>query len=515
MHQYLKYLFALLSACFVGFVSNAQNDLQWFQKYVQQNKETILQQYIDFVNIPNVVSQKNAFAYNADYLVQFMQRAGIQNTLLLFRDNTKPPVVYGELMVPNATQTIVFYAHYDGQPADSSGWYKGLNPFKPSFFTNAINNGGKELTKEEWLKQLNDNFRIYARGAADDKAGVMAILQAFIALKKQNLLPTVNVKFFFEGEEEAGSPNLAKILAHYKSLLQSDVWIICDGPQPANGKNLLSFGVRGDTHMDITLYGSKTPLHSGHYGNWAPNPAWNMVHLLASMKNDSGLVTIPNFYSDVQPISNAEKKVWDQIQQNDALLKEQFGFSGNEMNGISLINAIQLPTLNINGIASGHVGNLSTNSIPATASVSIDLRLVPGNDYLKQQQKVIQHITSKGYYVISHEPTDEERMKYPLIAKVETGSGYNAQKTPIDWPMSQQIIKAVNEVSPNGLIIMPLTGGSLPLIIIEQQLGAKAISLPIANYDDNQHAANENIRIGNFWNGIKEILSIMTMKNGQ
>ena len=502
--------------CFFLFVvvqvhAQKQDPLHWFSDYQQQNKTAIMQQYIDFIAIPNIPVIKNALLQNASFLLHEMQRAGIQNTQLLFSGKTTPPVVYGEVKVPGAKQTLVFYAHYDGQPVDSTNWHKGLHPFQPAFFSDKIEEGGTALTKEQLIDELKNNYRIYARGAADDKAGVMAILQAYIVLQKQKIQPTVNIKFFFEGEEEAGSPHLAAILHQYKNLLQSDVWIICDGPQPSNGKNLISFGVRGDTHMDITLYGSKFPLHSGHYGNWVPNPAWNLVRLLASMKNDSGYVTIKNFYSDVQPLSNIEKQALAKLDQDDEALKQQFGFNQPEMKNISLSEAILLPTLNINGIESGKFGALSTNSIPATASVSVDLRLVPGNDYQLQQQKVIQHIQSKGYYIINREPTDVERNTYPLIAKVICSDGYNAQKTPMNLPVSQQIIHAISSISSRGLVVMPLTGGSLPLYIIEQQLHATAISIPVANYDDNQHAANENIRLGNFWNGIKEMISIMIM----
>ncbi|RTL51049.1 MAG: M20/M25/M40 family metallo-hydrolase [Sphingobacteriales bacterium] len=509
-------LIILSFAFFLAFMqvqAQQKHPLPWFKDYQQQNKATILQDYIDFIAIPNIAVNKLALQNNAEYLMRLMQSAGIEHTRFLFpEDESAPPVVYGEVIVPGARQTIVFYAHYDGQPVDSANWHIGLHPFQPALYSNKIELGGRPLTKDEFINNLQDEFRIYARGAADDKAGVMAIINAYIALKKKNIAPAVNVKFFFEGEEEAGSPHLAEVLFKYKNLLCSDVWIICDGPQPSSGKNLISFGVRGDTHIDITLYGSKFPLHSGHYGNWAPNPAWNLVRLLSSMKNNSGYVTIKNFYSDVTPLSNLEKNVLAQLDQNDEELKHQFGFIMPEMKNIALSEAILLPTLNINGIESGKFGALSTNSIPATASVSLDLRLVPGNDYKVQQERVIKHIQDKGYYIINRDPTDAERMAHPFIAKVICSDGYNAQKTPMYLPVSQQIIHALAATSTKGLVIMPSTGGSLPLYVIEQQLNAKAISIPIANYDDNQHAANENIQMGNFWNGIQEIISIMIMQ---
>ena len=280
--------------------------------------------------------------------------------------------------------------------------------------------------------------------------------------------PTVNIKFFFESEEEAGSGHLFEILQQHTSLLQSDCWIICDGPVHQSGLKQVLFGARGDAHVNVTVYGSKRPLHSGHYGNWAPNPAMMLVQLLASMKDTSGKVTIKGFYDDSAPLSAAEKQALKNIPLVDDQLKKELGFIKPELAGVSLAEAINIPTLNINGIQSANVGINASNVIPVKAEAVIDLRMVVGNHWQKQQQKVVEHIKEQGYYITTAEPTDEERSNYPKIARVNLSDGYNAQKTSMDLPIAKKIVAAVQTTMPEKLVLAPTLGGSLPLFVFDQ-----------------------------------------------
>jgi acetylornithine deacetylase/succinyl-diaminopimelate desuccinylase-like protein len=256
-----------------------------------------------------------------------MQKRGIQNIQLLNATTQGvPPAVFGEVIVPGAKQTLIFYAHYDGQPVNPAQWAKDLEPFKPKLFSAAIDKAGTNISFPA-DGTYNPDWRIYARGASDDKAGVTAILNAYDAIKKSGATPGCNIKFFFEGEEEAGSIHVNEILENYQSLLQSDLWIICDGPVHQSGKKQIVFGVRGDTHLDITVYASKRPLHSGHYGNWAPNPAMMLSTLLASMKDENGRVTIKGFYDDVIPLTSLEKKGLAEVPSVDEQLENELGIS--------------------------------------------------------------------------------------------------------------------------------------------------------------------------------------------
>lgn len=462
-----------------------------------------------FLSIPNIASDQINILKNAEWIAQYMRAKQISNVQLL-QPATKgnPPAVYGEVSVPGATETIILYAHYDGQPVDSTKWEKGLHPFQPKLTNGALIKGASIVDWGSVSDTYDPEWRIYGRGASDDKAGVFAIINAYAALKATGIRPSVNVKFFFEGEEEAGSTHLHEIFEKYRELLKGDMWIICDGPVHQSGQKQVVFGVRGDTHLELTVFGPKRPLHSGHYGNWVPNPAMELSRLLASMKNEKGEVTIKGFYDDVVPLSPSEKIALAQLPPVDEQLKKELGVRKPERNS-SLNEALNLPSLNINGIQSAGVGKQSANVIPTKAIASIDLRLVAGNDWAKQQQKVIDHIELMGFHVVDHEPTDAERMQYEKLCLVKRSDGYNAQKTPMDNAFAQRVYKSVNQALSTPALKLPTLGGSLPLFVFEQKLNAQPITVPIANHDNNQHAENENIRIGNLWSGIEIFSSIM------
>ena len=208
------------------------------------------------------------------------------------------------------------------------------------------------------------------------------------------------------------------------------------------------FGVRGDQNVDVTVYGAKRPLHSGHYGNWAPNPAMILTRLLSTMKDEAGRVLIDGWYDGVEPLGEAEQRAIAEAPAYDDELRSQLGFSRAEGAGKSLLELINLPSLNINGIGSGDVGALARNVIPTTATAALDLRLVKGNDYRKQAQLLQAHIRKQGFHVIDRDPTDEERKQHALIAKVIVRSGgYNAERTRMDLPISVALINAVQSTS--------------------------------------------------------------------
>ena len=476
------------------------------------NEHNLLATYIDFLKIPNVADDMPNIKKNANWISDYMKSKGISNVQLLHpKTSDKPPAVYGEVMVPGATQTVVFYAHYDGQPVDSTKWSEGLHPFKPRLANGSLANGAQLIDWPQPSTAFNPEWRIYARGSSDDKAGVYTIINAYASLAALHISPSINIKFFFEGEEEAGSTHLDEIFDQYKTLLNADIWVISDGPVHQSGRKQVVFGVRGDTHVELTIFGPKRPLHSGHYGNWAPNPAMEMAHLLASMKNNKGEVTIKGFYDDVIPLTEAEKSALSKIPAVEEQLKKELGIKKAERMG-TINENLNRPSLNINGLQSAGVGKQSANVIPTKAIASIDLRLVAGNDWKRQQQKVINHIKAQGYHVTDAEPTNEERALYDKICMVKRSEGYNAQKTPMDNAMAQQIVAAVTAALPEKPVLLPTLGGSLPLFIFEQMLNTKPVTVPMANHDNNQHAENENIRIQNLWDGLEMFASIMMMK---
>jgi acetylornithine deacetylase/succinyl-diaminopimelate desuccinylase-like protein len=481
--------------------------------YRTQNERRIINDFFSFLQIPNVATDEANIPKNADWLSEQMKAKGIKNvSLLTSGENNVPPVVYGEINVPGASKTIIFYAHYDGQPVNPALWGKGLHPFQPQLLDGKVEEGASLHTLGSATFPLNQDWRIYARGSSDDKAGVMAILTAIDAINQSGLKPQYNIKFFFEGEEEQGSTHLSQILEKYKSQLKADLWIICDGPVHQSGYKQIVFGARGDTHLEIKVFGPKNPLHSGHYGNWVPNPIMELTKLLASMKDDKGRVTVKNFYDDVIPLTATEKQAIAKAPPVDEELKKRIGFSAPEMDGKNLNESINLPSLNINGIESSNVGTIQANVIPISARAVIDLRLVLGNDWKRQQQKVIDHIISQGFYVTDKEPTDEERSKYKKIVQVKRSMGDNAQRTSMDLPMARMILNTLQQTTPNPVLQIPTLGGSLPLTMLKERVNATTLIVPIANPDNNQHAENENIVLKNFWEGVDMMAAIMLMK---
>ena len=511
MKKYGCYFYFML--LFAQIVTAQSSDVLTTRNFGKEHANHILGEFIQLLALPNLTKDTVNIKTNTAFIMDMMNKRGIQKVQLLNGTSKGvPPAVYGEVLVSGAKQTLIFYAHYDGQPVNPAQWAKGLEPFVPVLFSNTIDKAGVNIPFPA-DNFYNPEWRIYARGASDDKAGVVAILNAFDAITKSGLQPTCNLKFFFEGEEEAGSLHLNEILEQHAALLQSDLWIICDGPVHQTGKKQIYFGVRGDAHLDLTVYASKRPLHSGHYGNWAPNPAMMLAKLLASMKDDNGRVTVKGFYDDVTPLTALERKALQEVPSVDEQMKNELGISAVESPAVTLSEAINQPSLNINGMQSGNVGKQASNQIPTFATAVIDLRLVLGNDWRRQQQKVIDHIKGQGYFVTDHEPNDEERKKYGKIIKVIAGEdSYNAQRTSMELPIVKKVIEAVKSTAISQLVLQPTMGGSLPLFVFEKYLKANTITVPIANHDNNQHAENENIRLQNLFDGIETMASVMMIK---
>jgi acetylornithine deacetylase/succinyl-diaminopimelate desuccinylase-like protein len=306
---------------------------------------------------------------------------------------------------------------------------------------------------------------------------------------------------------------LGEILDKHKNLLKADLWLIGDGPVHQSGLPMIDFGVRGDVNVDLTVYGPKRPLHSGHYGNWAPNPCLLMSKLLASMKDEEGMVKIKGYYDDVIPFTASEKNAFNAIPSVDMQMKKELGINKPEGGGKTLFETFEWPSLNINGIKCADVESRASNVITTEAIATLDLRQVLGTDYLKQVELLRKHIIEQGFYLLDRNPTEEERLRYPKIAKlIMIKGGYNAQRTPLDLPISQKVIRAVKSATNKQLILEPTSGGSLPLYLFEQHLNAKVINLCLVNHDNNQHSENENVQLQNLWDSIAQLAAIMIME---
>src|SRR5262245_21203083 len=285
----------------------------------------ILREFADLLSLPNLARDAENIRRNAAAIAGILEKRGVKTRML--ETAGAPPVVYGEILTPGATRTVVFYAHYDGQPLDPKEW--ASPPWQPLFRDRPLEKDGQPVELPAAGK-VNPEWRLYARSASDDKAPMVAITAALDALKSSRIPLRQNVKFVFEGEEEGGSPHLAEILEKNRELLRSDVWLICDGPVHQSRQQQIVFGARGIVTVEITLYGPNRELHSGHYGNWAPNPAMMLARLMASMKDDEGRVTVMGFNDGIEPLSDTEKRAVAAAPDVDGDLKRELALGRTE-----------------------------------------------------------------------------------------------------------------------------------------------------------------------------------------
>ena len=474
--------------------------------YRTSHDTEILRELTDFLAIPNLATDSVGIRRNAQFIIAMLAKRGIAGRLLESPAGG-PPAVYGELSSPGATKTVVFYAHYDGQPVDPARWHSP--PWTPVVRAGSLQTGAAEVEPQALRGPLDPEWRIYARSASDDKAPIVAMLRALDALRAAGQAPSVNLKFFFEGEEEAGSPHLEALLRRHAQLLAADLWIFCDGPVHQSGKQQVVFGVRGVLGLEMTMFGPTRAVHSGHYGNWVPNPVALLVDCLASMRGADGKVRVRGFYDDVRPITAVERRALAAMPAVETQLCAELGLAAAEVPGAKLPERLLLPAMNLRGIQGGAVGDEAANAIPVEARASIDFRLVPDQKPARIRELVEAHLRRHGYAVVDTTPDAATRSRQARIVQLQWEAGYPAQRTPLDLPVARAVVQAVEEAAGGDVVRVPSLGGSLPLYTFHDLLGAPLVIVPIVNYDNNQHAADENLRLQNLWDGIEVYASLM------
>jgi acetylornithine deacetylase/succinyl-diaminopimelate desuccinylase-like protein len=458
-----------------------------------QHEISIVNELAEFVSIPNLASDAANIERNAAALRRMCEQRGV--VVQLVRQKGVPPLVVADLRVPTAQRTIAFYAHYDGQPVDAARWKS--EPWKP-VMRDAT---GAEI---DWrnAKHIDPESRLYGRSVSDDKASIVAMLSALDAVRATNILPAVNLRFVFEGEEEAGSPHLGEYLARHYDALHADAWILCDGPVHQSRRMALYFGARGTIDLELTTYGPVKGLHDGHYGNWVANPVVSLAHLISSMRDENGHILIDGFYDNVRPPTAAELEALAAIPNIESELRHEFQIATTEGDGKPLNELLMLPALNLRGVEAGHVREKAANVIPTEARASIDFRLVPQQTPDSIKPLVEHHFEANGYTIIHDDPDAEARRTHPKLLRVNWGAGYPPARTALDLPLSKEV-GAIMTAAGHDPVRLPTIGGSIPMYLFQQPNGTPVIGLPIANHDNNQHAADENLRLQNLWDGIE------------
>jgi acetylornithine deacetylase/succinyl-diaminopimelate desuccinylase-like protein len=489
-------------------VSTAAQSSRPVDAYVAAHRPQILRELVELLSIPNVAADRANIARNAELLRAMFQKRGFATEVLETPGN---PLVFGELHVPGAKRTILFYAHYDGQPVDPKSW-RQATPFTPIARNGRLEDGAQEIADFLALDELPPDARLYARSASDDKGPIVALLAAVDALKASSRQPTSNLKVILDGEEEARSPSLAATMGRYREKYRADLMLILDGPLHPSGKPTLAFGARGNLVFQLTVFGPKFALHSGHYGNWAPNPAMDLAQLLASMKDANGRVTVAGFYDDVPRLSDEERQILAAVPDRRDELMRFFGIQRTDQVGANLQEALQFPSLNVRGLQSGDVGDAARTIIPDRAIADIDVRLVKETDAERMLQRVIAHIRTQGFHVLMDaEPDDAARARYPRIVRVSRVNWTNAYRTEMTLPESRAVIGALEGAWGELPIRARTMGGTVPIDFFIQALGMPALSVPVVNFDNNQHSHNENLRVQNLWDAVKSFAAILQM----
>jgi acetylornithine deacetylase/succinyl-diaminopimelate desuccinylase-like protein len=466
------------------------------------NEQSIVDGFVELLSIPNVAADTVNIQRNADYLVRLFDSRGF-STRLLTSDG--PPAVFAEKKTPGADRTVLIYIHYDGQPANAADW--ASDPWVPVMRTGLVEDGGEEVPISA---PFDPEWRLFGRSTGDDKAPVIALLAAIDALESLDQSPGVNLKVFLEGEEEAGSPHLQEVLAENRDLLQADLWLFCDGPMHQSRRLQLVYGVRGTFGVDVTVYGASRPLHSGHYGNWAPNPIVELMALLRSMRDEAGNILVAGYSDEVTPPSEAELAAIRSAPLVDDLLLEQLAIGAPETNE-RVEMAIMRPAINLRGIRSGDVGDEARNAIQVSATASVGLRLVPKQTPNHVRQAIEAHIREQGYHIVYAAPDADERREHAKIVELNwPDHGYPAYRASMELPIALEIAEILDGLNENPLIQLPTMGGSLPIYLIAEEIGAPVLILPVANHDNNQHGKDENIRLQNLWDAIEIYAAVLT-----
>ena len=466
------------------------------QQWVAAHRAAISDELIGLLSVPNVSIDRDGIAANARKLQQMFAARGMELRVL---EGAGVPYLFARLPAEDSSgggdaPVVLFYCHYDGQPVDPARWTVG-EPFTPTL-----------------RGEVDDpEARLYARSASDDKSPIVALLAAIDGLRAAGIPPNIEAKFILDPEEEIGSPNLEKVLVPHRELLASDLLIFADGPVHQSGRPTVVFGTRGIITVSLTLYGPAVPLHSGHYGNWAPNPAEKLAQLIASMKDADGHVLVEGFYDNVVSLTATERAAIDHVPREEPDLKERLLIARPDGAGRRLQEMINLPSLNVRGLSSGWVGDEARTIVPASATAEIDLRLVKNVEPLEQVERIKAHIREQGFTVVEEEPDEDFRRTHPLVVRLAHGAGTRASRTPMDTPLSRSLIEAVRRAVTVEPVLLPTLGGTGPLSRFEAVLGLPVYGVPMVNPDNNQHSPDENLRLGNLWDGIVIYASLLRL----
>lgn len=492
-----QYLLILLVFCSI--FSYSQNSLKLKTQVVNSINELR-----DFVTIPNDALNANDIQRNIFWLKKKFNQRGFNTTEL---ETENHPLFFATLPMEESKPTILIYMHFDGQSVDPNKWNQP-NPYI-TVLKNPNENGFETVPFDAMGEDINYDWRLFGRSTSDDKGPIVMLLNAIDLLKEENKVLPFNVKVILDGEEEKSSKPLPKAVKEYRELLEADFLLIADGPVHSSGKPTVIYGCRGITTLSLTTYGPVKPQHSGHYGNYAPNPGFQLAQLLATMKDEYGRVTIPGYYDGIT-LDETAQNVLKNVPDSKEAIAEKLQFKTAEKVGDFYQEALQYPSLNIRGLGSGWIGKEARTIVPATATAELDLRLVPESDGTRLKKLVKDHIKKQGYQIIDHIPSKEERMAHDKIVSFSEGSVTDAFRTDLDNNYGDFLVNTMQQAFSEDIVQIRIMGGTVPIAPFINELQIPAFIVPMVNPDNNQHSPNENLKIGQLAYGIQAFYSILS-----
>lgn len=477
---------------------------------VQQASQASLREWIEVLALPNDSSLPADIQKNADWFKAALEKRGFAVKLL---PNQGKPMVLATLpSVPGATKTVLLYAHMDGQAVKPSEWQQE-SPWKPALKERQADGSWKEIPLDQLHgDKPNPEWRVFARSSSDDKAPIIMLMAALDALKQQGLPPSTNIKILLDSEEEKGSPSLGQVIQENLADLKADALLVLDGPMHQSNRPTLVFGNRGIAQATLTVYGPGQDLHSGHYGNYAANPAFTMAQLLSSMKAPDGRVLVKGYYDGIT-LDAQTQAVMKAVPDDEVALRKRLGISQAEKVGNNYQEAMQYPSLNVRGLQIAEVGEKARTVVPAQAIAELDLRTVPETPPERLQQLLKAHIEGQGFHLVDGEPTAEQRAQYPKLASLKMGgvsASSTAVRTDLNAPIGDWLRQGMQQAWGQAPVQIRMMGGTVPTGAAVQALKVPFVIVPMVNADNNQHSKNENMRLANYFDGIKSLTYILT-----
>lgn len=461
--------------------------------------------YREFLRLPNDAAHPEDILRMVEWMEGTFEARGFTTRRI---ETAGSPALYAERLNRNSDKTVLIYLQADGQPVDRSAWFQD-DPYEPALKEQQESGEWQEISWASLQSETNPDWRIFARSASDSKGPMTQFLTAIDAFDRVGFVPPFNLKVIIDTEEELGSPNLPPAVTRNRDLLAADMLLIFDGPPHASNEPTVLFGARGIATITLTTYGPRVPQHSGHYGNFAPNPAFHLAHILSSMKSPDGKVLLPGFYDGVTLTDDLRQQLAT-VPDDEDEIRRQMGIAASDALAPTLQESLQYPSLNIRGLASAWVGREARTIVPATATAEIDIRLVRESDPDYLVGLVRQHVEDLGYYVIDREPAEIERQTKPRIVTFTSQFSYAAFRSEFDDPPGRLARAGMRHLYGEEPILIRTLGGSIPISPFVDTLGVPAAIVPTVNIDNNQHSPNENLRLGNFIEGIAILMSVLS-----